>query len=150
MSVRSVARLSPAIAAVLVFAAAGCASTDAATRAAARDLVAYEVIREDATIPFTSTVRNFRVGLDKSLLLDGPGGRWYRAQVAEPCKSDLDWEQSIGLADRAMSSVSKFTDVIVDGRRCQIISLDEIANPREAENAARAKAQQAATQTSNP
>lgn len=123
---------------------AGCATAPSTPTAGM--LVEYEVVRADATIPFSSTVNNFRVGLDRSLLLDGPGGRWYRAQLQEPCKSDLRWEQTIALADRSMSSVSKFTDVIVAGRRCQIISLDEIANPKAAEDAARAKAEQAAAQ----
>lgn len=131
---------SPAVAALAsVVVLAGCATADRAGDAAAGRVVEYTVIRSDATIPFSSNVQNFRVGLDKSLLLDAPGGRWYRAEISAPCKSDLDWEQTIGLADRAMSSVSKFTEVIVDGRRCQIISLDEIANPKAAEDAARAK-----------
>jgi hypothetical protein len=115
----------------------GCASS---TEDALTAPVEYTVIREDVTIPFTSTVRNFRVGADKTLLLEGSANRWYRAQLPEPCKSDLRWEQAIGLADRAATSVSKFTDVIVDGRRCQILALDEIGDPRDAERAAREKA----------
>ncbi len=126
-----------AAALVAAMAAVGCASTESTSSAIP---VEYTVVRADATIPFTSSVRNFRVGSDKSLLLEGNGNRWYRAQIAEPCKSDLRWEQSVGLADRTMTSVSKFTEVIVDGRRCQIISLDEIADPKAAEDAARAKA----------
>jgi len=140
MHVVPVFRLSPAVAALGALILSGCASTDAASTTQAGALVEYTVVRADATIPFSSTVRNFRVGLDKSLLLDGPGGRWYRAEIAEPCRSDLRWEQSIALADRVMSSVSKFTDVIVDGRRCTIMSLDEIADPKAAEDTARAKA----------
>jgi hypothetical protein len=105
--------------------------------------VKYAVVREDVTIPFSSTVRNFRVGLDRSLLLESGHDRWYRATLPQPCRSDLRWEQQIALADRAASSVSKFTDVIVDGQRCQILTLDEIANPKAAEDAARAAAEAA-------
>jgi hypothetical protein len=110
--------------------------------------VKYQVVREDVSIPFTSTVRNFRVGLDRSLLLESGHDRWYRATLPQPCKSDLRWEQQIALADRASTSVSKFTDVIVDGQRCQILTLDEIANPRAAEDLARAVA--AAAEAARP
>jgi hypothetical protein len=126
-----------AAAIVAAGAVAGCASTKDAAETVP---VEYTVIREDVTIPFTSSVRNFRVGADKTLLLEGSGNRWYRAKLPEPCRSDLRWEQAIGLADRTASSVSKFTDVIVDGRRCQIIALDEIADPKEAERLAAEKA----------
>lgn len=102
--------------------------------------VEYKVIRADVTIPFSRDVRHFRVGADNSLLLEVGGNRWYRAQLPEPCKSDLDWEMSIGLADRAATSISKFTDVIVDSRRCRIIGLDQIEDPKAAEAAARAAA----------
>lgn len=117
-----------------------------ATKASRAPLeVTYAVVREDVTIPFTRDVRHFRVGADNSLLLEVAGNRWYRAQVPEPCKSDLDWETRIGLADRAVTSISKFTDVIVDGRRCRIITLDQIEDPRAAEAAARAAAAKAAS-----
>lgn len=125
------------VVAMAAFAAlAACAST----QASAPVDVQYTVIKNDVSIPFTYTVNNFRAGLDRSLLLEGPSKRWYRATLPEPCKSDLRWHQAIGLADRSSTSVSKFTDVIVGGQRCQILSLDEIADPKPAEDAARAAA----------
>lgn len=124
------------VSAFAVLVIAGCA-TKAETATAARP-VAYTVVREDVSIPFSRTVRNFRVGPDRSLLLESGHNRWYRATLSQPCQSDLRWEEEIARADRASSSVSKFTDVIVDGHRCQILTLDEIADPKLAEDAARA------------
>jgi len=124
-----------ATATVALAAIAGCATTN--ETAAAPLKVEYAVVREDVSIPFGAMVHNFRVGLDRSLLLESGHNRWYRATLTQPCQSDLRWEESIGLADRSSTSVTKFTDVVVDGRRCQILTLDEIADPRIAEDAAR-------------
>lgn len=99
--------------------------------------VKYTVVRENVTIPFSRNVLNFRVGADKTLLLEGTGRRWYRATLDQPCTSDLQWEQAVSLYDRSGTGVSKFSEVIVDGQRCQIQTLDEIADPRVAEAAAR-------------
>lgn len=125
---------------IVAAALAACAST-AETRGPLE--VSYTVVAADVTIPFQRTVNNFRVGLDRSLLLEGTGNKWYRATLPEPCKSDLRWEEAIGLADRGSISVSKFSEVVVNGRRCQLLSLDEIADPRPAEEAARAAAKPA-------
>lgn len=124
------------VAVAALAALAACATTEAAAPLE----VKYAVVKEDVSIPFSRNIRNFRVGLDRSLLLEGPSKRWYRATLPEPCKSDLRWEQSIALADRSSPSVSKFTDVFVDGQKCQILTLDEIADPKPAEDAARAAA----------
>lgn len=105
--------------------------------------VKYTVIDDDVTIPFSRSVNNFRVGPDRSLLLRATGRKWYRATLSQPCKSDLRWEQAIGIADRSAISVSRFSEVVVNGRRCQILSLDEIADPKPAEEAARAAAKSA-------
>ncbi len=126
--------MSAALLGALVGPLAACATKAAATPPLE---VRYTVVREDVTIPFSRTVNNFRVGLDRSLLLETGHNRWYRATLTQPCQSDLRWEERIGLADRASTSVSKFTDVIVDGHRCQILTLDEIADPKAAEAAAR-------------
>ena len=134
------------IIAVAVVVAAGAALAACASTASSRAPmdVQYTVIDDDVTIPFAQTVNNFRVGLDRSLILDGVGRKWYRATLSQPCKSDLNWEERIGLVDRGGISVSKFSEVIVNGRRCQILSLDEIADPKPAEDAARAAAAAAA------
>lgn len=121
--------------ATALVALAGCASK--AETATAPLAVQYVVVREDVSIPFGRMVHNFRVGLDRSLLLESGHNRWYRATLPPPCQSDLRWEESVGLADRSSTSISKFTDVIVDGNRCQILTLDEIADPKAAEDAAR-------------
>ncbi|TPW01016.1 MAG: hypothetical protein FD124_3820, partial [Alphaproteobacteria bacterium] len=122
--------------AIVLSGALGACATKTGT-AAAPLAVQYTVVREDVTIPFSRTVNNFRVGLDRSLLLETGHHRWYRATLSPPCQSDLRWEERIALADRASTSVSKFTDVIVDGHRCQILTLDEIGDPKVAEDAAR-------------
>jgi hypothetical protein len=55
-----------------------------------------------------------------------------------PCARDLRWEFRIGIRIPSVNSLRENDQVIVDGRRCFILSLDEIADPREVERAARA------------
>lgn len=113
------------IAACAAALAAGCASQ---TKAEA-PVVAYTVLKADATIPFASLIRDFSVGSEKSLLLKA-GGRWYRATLEQPCRSDLPWRESIGLLPGSVDRLDRFSSVLVDGHRCMLRSLDEIADPR--------------------
>lgn len=98
----------------------------------------YRVIKENAYVPFVhSGVSGFRVGADKSLILDGPAGRWYRIELQPSCQRDLPWEEHIGL-DAATGSLDRFDAVFVDGRRCFIRTIDQIEDPRPVDRALRA------------
>lgn len=110
------------------FAVSGCATAQEAAEAP----VVYTVVDADASIPFASrSVRNFRVGKDaeQSLLLEGPGGRWYRATLEEGCSRNLRWEEAIGVRHDATGRLDRFSSVIIDGRRCIIKALDRIEDP---------------------
>jgi hypothetical protein len=131
---------------VLCFASVGFAShtlaqtpADGSRQAAEEADSPYTVVRADASIPFAGrSITGYRVGLDRSLILDVVGNRWYRATLDRPCARDLRWEFRIGIRIPSVNSLRENDQVIVDGRRCFILSLDEIADPREVEHAARA------------
>lgn len=112
---------------VAAVALAACATGE---KAAEAPPVTYTVVTADAAIPFASkSVRGFRVGSERSLLLEANGGKWYRAILQSSCRSDLPWEEAIGIDAGVIDRLDKFGVVVVDGRRCQIETLDEIADP---------------------
>lgn len=130
----SIAR-SLVLAGVSLVAAASFAIADTPAPAAAADTKtdapAYTILERDVSVPFAARVINgFRVGTDKSLILDGPGGKWYRVQLDSFCRRDLPWEESIGIDSHPTGSLDKFGTILIDGRRCRIESLDRIADPR--------------------
>lgn len=115
---------------VIIAAAAALAVAGCATNEQAEAPISYTVVKADASVPFASTaIRGFRVGSGKVLLLEANGGRWYRATLQSSCRSDLPWEHAIGIDGGAVDRVDKFATVIIDGRRCQIETFDEIADP---------------------
>jgi hypothetical protein len=117
------------IVAVTLAALSACAATE---KEAAAAPVVYTVLEADASIPFASSgIRNFRVGKDaeRSLLLEGPQGRWYRATLQSYCRSALPWEQAIAYKTDATDRFDKFSSVVIDGRSCQVQALDRIADP---------------------
>ena len=124
----------------LAVAAAACLAVALAAspaRAVESQIPHYVVLKEDASIPFAlRRVTGYRVGKDRSLILD-VGPRWYRAELDSFCARDLRWTHRIGLLPGGIGSFDRFSRVIVDGRRCFVRSVDEIADPRPAERAAR-------------
>jgi hypothetical protein len=96
----------------------------------------YTVLKENVRIPFASSLTGFRIGADKSVLIDGPGRRWYRVQLDSFCQRDLPWENHIGLSTPT-GSLDRFDILIVDGRRCFIRALDQIEDPRPVDRALR-------------
>jgi hypothetical protein len=117
------------------------ASAAAETKPAAPPLPApspYKVVQENTRIPFAANqIDGFRVGADKSLILEGPGRRWYRVTLESFCQRDLPWENFIGL-DSNFGALDRFDSIIVDGRRCRIRTLDQIEDPRPVDRALRA------------
>jgi hypothetical protein len=113
-------------------------------QAAQEERSPYVVVRPNANIAFAErTIVGYRVGLDRSLILRAIGNRWYRATLDRPCARDLRWEFSIGVRIPTTGSLYANDQVIIDGRRCFIHTLDEIADPREVERAARAAKREA-------
>jgi hypothetical protein len=113
------------IIAAAVAALAACTTTRTATAP-----VVYTVVEEDASIPFASkSIRNFRVGAAHTLLLEANSGKWYRATLDGACRSSLPWEHAIGIDAGVIDRFDRFSTVIIDGRRCQVRTLDRIADP---------------------
>lgn len=109
--------------------AAGCATAD--PQAAAEPAVQYAVVDDDARIAFADTIRNFRVGKDnpRSLLIEAGNGKWYRVGLGQPCARDLPWEHAIGIDTGPVNAFDRFSFVVIDGHRCQVKAVDEIADP---------------------
>jgi Family of unknown function (DUF6491) len=92
--------------------------------------VTYTVVAADASIPFASkSIRNFRVGSEKTLLLEAAGGKWYRATLISSCRNDLPWEEAIGIDAGTIDRFDRFSAVVIDGRRCHVQALDQIEDP---------------------
>jgi hypothetical protein len=116
------------LAATALTLAAGCATTGSEQAAAP---VVYTVVEADAAIPFANTVRGFRAGKDaeKSLLIEGGNGNWYRATLRDYCARDVRWEQAIALDTGPLNRFDKFSTVLVNGQRCYVERVDKIADP---------------------
>ncbi len=90
----------------------------------------YAVVDEDARIAFSDhTIVGYEVGEDRSLLIRAVGGHWYRATVWPPCAHDLRFGDHIGFVTRGTDTFDRFGEVIVEGNRCPVRTLDEIAAP---------------------
>jgi hypothetical protein len=101
------------------------------TTQAAADAPGYAVIRHDVAIPFAlRTITGYRVGEDRSLIIDALGNRFYRAELEPLCARELRWRHAIGVVPDPSGTLYKNNYVIIDGRRCYIYTLDEIADPR--------------------
>lgn len=93
----------------------------------------YVVIREDARIPFAGrTINGFRVGEDRnSIIFTVAGHRFYRGELDSYCARNLRFDYRIGLDRRfGGGAVERGSIVIIEGQRCMLLSLDEIADPR--------------------
>jgi hypothetical protein len=101
----------------------------------------YKVIKQDASIfAANRRVDNYWQGEDGSLILRAGVREWYRVEVWQPCRSDLRWEQAVGLRPGATGSFDRFSDVIVNGKRCAVERIDQIEDPRPVDKALREKA----------
>jgi hypothetical protein len=111
--------------------AAGAMAQPEETTAPDEEASRYRVLAENASIPFADrTITGFKVGEDRSLILTYMNRRWFRAELDRACARDLPWRHSIGIRPSPGGTFDRFSYVIIDGRRCYLYSLDEIADPR--------------------
>ncbi|HEX8127301.1 MAG TPA: DUF6491 family protein [Allosphingosinicella sp.] len=85
---------------------------------------------EQASIPFANharAIRNFEAPSDDIVYLQDRRRRWYRADVG-PCFG-LKWAQAIGYDTRGGISLDSFGAILVEGRRCPIVSLTRSEGP---------------------
>jgi len=131
-------RLFVAAAATLALLGSAPALAQPAEQANAEEASPYTVLRENATIPFADRrINGFRVGLDRSLILTVGVNRFFRADLDRSCESDLRFETAIGVRVPRAGTLQRSDYVIIEGRRCHIWGLDEIADPGPVERAAR-------------
>lgn len=83
-----------------------------------------------ARIPFANSggISGWQSAGRSAILLEGIGGKWYRAEVMGHCP-DLDIATTIGFDTNANGDFDSFSSLIVRGRRCPISSLVETAPP---------------------
>ena len=83
-----------------------------------------------ASIPFANharAIRDFEAPSDDFVYLQDRQRRWYRADVG-PCFG-LKWADRIGYDTRGGISLDSFGAILVEGRRCPIVSLTQSEGP---------------------
>ena len=84
---------------------------------------------EQARIPFPGfRIRNFHADGRDVVYLQDQKRDWYRADLIGPC-TGLPFARAIGIDTRGSSSFDRFSAVIVEGDRCQLLSLTRSAGP---------------------
>ena len=84
----------------------------------------------EAIIPFADSVgiRSFRPDGDSALWIQGQDRQWYRAELMGKCWG-LDTAIKVGFVTKGVGSLDKFSQIVVDGAKCQISSLTTSAPP---------------------
>ena len=85
---------------------------------------------EEARIPFANHggIRNFRVVDRETLLIEGRGDRWYRAELFAPCFG-LRHSLALGFDTDFSSSFDRFGKIVTRDQTCQVRSLVRIPDP---------------------
>ena len=83
-----------------------------------------------ARIPFADhgSIESWQTDGDRALYLEGPGRRWYHAELFGFCP-DLPFASAIGFETRGTGDFDGFSNIIVRGRRCPLKSLVESGPP---------------------
>ncbi len=111
---------------------AGVASAEPAGTAAVAVAPAYQVIEENASVPFAGNrIHGFEVSEDGRAVIFRAGvNEYYRATVWPPCSSDLRFEHRIGFqTENSGGRLDRWSRVLVNGNSCPIQTLDRIAPP---------------------
>jgi hypothetical protein len=85
---------------------------------------------EEVSIPFAAHhgIENWRAVDRDTLLIEGHGDRWYRAELMGSCPG-LRHALSIGFDHEPDGSFDRFSAIIVDGQRCPLRSLTQTTAP---------------------
>jgi hypothetical protein len=98
--------------------------------AAAPALASSPAGRGEASIPFANhrdAIRNFEAPSDEIVYLQDRQRRWYRADLGY-CLG-LKWANAIGYDTRGGLALDSFGAILVEGRRCPIVSLTPSDGP---------------------
>jgi hypothetical protein len=107
-------------AAILTFGVA-----QAGDRGEAQPAPQFVVLDPDARIAFTRSINGYEVIDEDTILLRVGASRLYLAELNRACARDARFGFQIGVAPRG-PSVDKFSDLIIDGRRCAVSSLAQV------------------------
>jgi hypothetical protein len=117
---------------VAAFAAAATPSADDPTRAQldAKVKAAAESRGPQVSIPFANHggIVNWRAVDRDTLLIEGRGGKWYRAELLPGC-FDLPFADRVGFRSNPGGDFDRFSSVYVRGQTCRVSSLTETAPP---------------------
>jgi uncharacterized protein DUF6491 len=86
---------------------------------------------EEARIPFANRrggIRSFHAEEDDVVYIQDSRRNWYRAELVGPCLG-LRWAIRIGVDTRGSSSFDRGSALLVEGDRCQLISLSRSERP---------------------
>lgn len=89
---------------------------------------ASEPAREQARIPFSSNVRDFRADGRDAIYIQDAHRQWYRGTFIAPCH-DLPFATAIGFNDRGVGGLDKWGTIYVRGTRCQLNSFVKSSPP---------------------
>jgi Family of unknown function (DUF6491) len=84
----------------------------------------------EASIPFANHggIQNFDAVDDDVLMIEDRHHNWYRAELFGPCQG-LRFANRIGFITKGTSSFDKFSQILVDGEKCQVRSFVTAAKP---------------------
>jgi hypothetical protein len=115
------------IAAALAVAVPALAQTPAGKNAAPA------AAKEEVAIPFArfGGIDDWRADGNQALYIKGRGSSdWYYAKLMAPCQG-LPFAQKIGFESEASGSFDKFSAIMVDGQKCQLVSLVKSEKPSD-------------------
>lgn len=81
-------------------------------------------------IPFVNFggIRNWTANDDNTLYVESSQGQWYQVALAFPC-SGLPFALRVGVDTGGFDTLDSFSNIIVDGQRCPVASVTQIASP---------------------
>lgn len=84
---------------------------------------------QEARIPFAKkNIWNWRVVDDRTVLIQDLGRKWYKATLLGPC-INLTFAQRVGFDAGPTDTFDRFSAILVQGRRCPLVSLVGTAAP---------------------
>jgi len=81
-------------------------------------------------IPFVNFggIRDWTANNDSTLYVESAQGRWYQVALAYPC-AGLPFALRVGIDTGGFGTLDSFSNIVVDGQRCPVASVTQIASP---------------------
>jgi hypothetical protein len=100
----------------------------AAAAASAAAAVAAKAPADE--IPFVNFggIRDWTANDDSTLYVESAQGQWYQVALAYPC-TGLPFALRVGIDTGGFDTLDSFSNIIVNGQRCPVASVSQIASP---------------------